>query len=117
MEPDNAKALTFWAKVMLITLAVDLILLAVDHKLKNDVIRESKALREEVSRVRYFRGGAAGPAAEDDPGVPGAGDDGVVPVVDDPGAPASAVADEGAGGAARVDGERRPPSRGGVNAG
>ena len=114
MEPDNAKALTLWAKVMLIILAVDLILLAVDHKLKNDVIRESKALRAEVARVRE---GAARPAAEDDRSVPGAGDDGVVPVVDDPGAPASAVADEGAGGAARVDGERRPPSRGGVNAG
>jgi hypothetical protein len=111
MDTDR---LRFWTSILLACLAVDLVLLAVDHKLKNDVIKESRALREVIERERR---GTASPAAETHRGGDSAGDDGLVPVVDDPGAPASAVADAGAGGGARVDGLGSPPHRGGVDGG
>src|SRR5271166_5377406 len=115
MEDDTEiRALKFWARVMLLALAVDLILLAVDHKLKNDVIKESRALREEVARVRR---GTAGPADQADRGPDDTRADGVVPVADGAGAPPQGVADAGAAEPAPVDGHGSPPHRGGVNAG
>src|ERR1700677_2022247 len=56
MDEDRA---AFWAKVMLLALAVTMLLTVVDHKLKNDIVAEAKALREEMARVRR---GEASPA-------------------------------------------------------
>src|SRR5258707_13028962 len=118
MESDTAeRALKFWAKVMLLALAVDLILLAVDHKLKNDVIKESRALRELIGREQQMRrqvaddilGRGPGPAGQADRGGGEPGPVPVVPVADDPGAPPEAVADGGAGGPAGAGRPGRPP--------
>jgi hypothetical protein len=116
METDPEillRAIKLWSKVMLLVLAVYLLLFVLDRQMKNAIVAESKALREEVARVR--RGES--PADQAGRSTADAGDDGLVPVADGPGAPEAAVADGDAGEAGKVDGIGRPPSRGGVNAG
>jgi hypothetical protein len=110
---DLLRAVKLWSKVMLLMLAVYLLLFALDRQMKNAIVAESKALREEVARVR--RGESPADQAGRSDGH--AGDDGLVPVADGPGAQAEAVADGGDSPAPAVDGIGRPPSRGGVNAG
>src|SRR5277367_4346021 len=122
-DTDEIRALKFWARVMLLALVVDLILLAVDHKLKNDVIKESRALRELIGREQQMRrdvvadvlGRTASPADQADRGGADLGADGVVPVADGAGTPPPGVADEGTADTAPVDGHGSPPHRGGVH--
>jgi hypothetical protein len=114
MEPDTSEPRKLWAIMLLVVMAVNLALLLVDRKIKNDIVKEAKALREEVTRERRRE---ASPAAETHRSSGSAEHDGLVPVVDDPAAPASAVADADAGGGARVDGLGSPPHRGGVDGG
>src|ERR1700689_4375894 len=116
MDEDR---MAFWAKVMLLALVVDCILLIVDNKMKNDVIKESRELRELINNhtvVVNVRGREAGPDQSPRSGK-GAGPDPVVPVVDDPPAPPPAVADAGPADPGKVDGIGSPPHRGGIHAG
>jgi hypothetical protein len=112
---DDEKSGPAWLGAIIITsVLVMMIVMFVDQRIKKDILRESARLREVIERERR---GTASPAAETHRGGDSAGDDGLVPVVDDPGASASVVADAGAGGGARVDGLGSPPHRGGVDGG
>lgn len=124
MDDDTeVRALKFWARVMLLALVVDLILLAIDHKLKNDVIKESRALRAVMASEQQMRrdvvadvlGRTASAADQADRGGADLGADGVVPVADGAGTPPPTVADEGTPEPAPVDGHGSPPHRGGVH--
>jgi hypothetical protein len=113
MDDDTGKGRALGLLLILATLVM-VIVLFVDQRIKKDILAESAKLREEIARVR---GGTASPAGQADRSPASTGDDGVVPVADDPPAPQATVADEPAVEAGKVDGIGRPPSRGGVNAG
>jgi hypothetical protein len=112
-EHEDARASRLWGMVLLFILAADLIFLLIDRKMKNDIIAESKKLREEIARVRR---GETSPADQADRGGPVDRDHPVDDLPADPPAPPPAVEDEMPSGHEQVDGDGRPPHRGGINA-
>jgi hypothetical protein len=110
---EDVKTGRLFGLLLILAALTMVIVLFVDQRIKKDILTESAKLREEIARVR--RGESPADQAGRSDGH--AGDDGLVPVADGPGAPEAAVADGGDSPAPAVDGIGRPPSRGGVNAG
>jgi hypothetical protein len=80
MDDDADKGRAFGA-LLIVAVLVMVIVMFVDQRIKKDILTESRALREEVARVRR---GEASPAPQADRSDVRAGNDGMVPVDDDP---------------------------------